>query len=347
MTNVSGVSGEASGRAEDMLMKCQYFNEKYGANRLLMATATPVSNSMTELYIMTNYLRPDLFARAGIQNFDDWASTFGDVVTQLEPKPAGNGLRLKTRFSRFKNLPEEMALYREFADIRTAAELNLPVPKIRGGKAEVIVAEPSEFQLEYMQYLAKRAEKIQKGAVKPNEDNMLAITHEARLLGLADAAIDPSRPVNQGGKVHKCIEKVLEVYRETTPQSGVQAVFCDICVNAGDGRFSVYDYIKQALTENGIPEAEICFAGDAKTPEARRVMFDKLWRGELRVVIASTGKMGTGANFQNKLAAVHHLDIPWRPSDLEQRNGRIIRQYNSFDEVRIFHYLTERTFDLY
>ena len=349
MNNVSGVSSRPAQKSEDILMKCRYMNEKTDYSGILFATGTPVSNSMSEFYTMQRYLRPDLLAKAGLQTFDDWASNFGEVVSQLELKPAGDGYRTKRRFAKFNNLPELMRMYKEFADIKTAENLKLPVPDMIGGKPITIVAKPDEFQTAYIQELAERSERVHSGAVDSTVDNMLKITHEARLLGLDARAINPTAPENPNGKVNMCVENVMRIYENTSEQKGVQVVFCDIAVNGDEkaGKWSVYDHLKQEFIRRGIPETEICFAGDAKSQAERNEMYTQLRSGTKRIVIASTSKMGTGANIQKKLAALHHLDIPWKPSDLEQRNGRILRQGNEFKEVGVYHYVTEKTFDAY
>ena len=347
MSRVAGVQTTPAQKSEDILMKTQYLNENYGCKNIIFATGTPVTNSMTELYTMQRYLRPDLLTNAGLQNFDDWASNFGEVVTQLELKPAGNGYRPKKRFSRFVNLPELMQIYKEFADIRTADMLNLPVPEIEGGKPQTVVSKPNDFQKAALQILADRSERIHSGSIDPHDDNMLKITNEARLLGLDARALNPTAENYPDSKVNMCIDNIMKIYEETKEQKGVQAIFCDIAVNSDDGRFSVYDYIRDELEKRGIPKEEICAAGDAKNQNQRNEMYAQLRSGSKRIVLASTTKMGTGANVQTKLAAMHHLDIPWKPSDLEQRNGRIIRQGNTFDKVKIFNYVTEDTFDSY
>lgn len=347
MSRVAGVQTTPAQKSEDILMKTQYLNEKYGCKNIIFATGTPVTNSMTELYTMQRYLRPDLLTASGLQNFDDWASNFGEVVTQLELKPAGNGYRPKQRFSRFVNLPELMQMYKEFADIRTADMLNLPVPEIEGGKPQTVVSKPNDFQKAALQLLATRSELIHSGKIDPREDNMLKITNEARLLGLDARAINPAAENYIDSKVNMCIDNIMKIYDETKEQKGVQAVFCDIAVNSDDGRFSVYDYIREELERRGIPKDEICAAGDAQNQSQRNEMYAQLRSGSKRIVLASTTKMGTGANVQTRLAAMHHLDVPWKPSDLEQRNGRIIRQGNTFDKVKIFNYVTEDTFDSY
>lgn len=347
MSNVAGVQTTAAQKSEDMLMKTQYLNNKYGCNNILFATGTPISNSMVEFYVMQRYLRPDLLEKSGLQNFDDWASTFGEVVSQLEIKPAGNGFQMKNRFSKFVNIPELMQMYKEFADIQTADMLKLPVPKLETGKPIVIISKPDERQKAYMKELATRSETIHSGTVDPRQDNMLKITHEARLLGLDTRCIFKDAHPAPDSKVMKLIDNLEKNYRKTMAEKGVQIVFCDIAINEDETHFSVYKAIKQALMERGIPEKEICFAGDAKTDKARDEMFKSLRKGEKRFIIASTSKLGTGANIQDRICAIHHLDIPWKPSDLTQQDGRGIRQGNRFSQVGIYHYLTEETFDAY
>lgn len=347
MNRVSGVQTTPAQKSEDILMKTQYLNENYGEKNIIFATGTPVSNSMTELYIMQRYLRPSLLRNAGLQTFDDWASNFGEVVSKAELKPAGNGYRTKKRFAKFNNVPELMQMFKEFADIRTPDMLDLPVPKLEGGKPQTIVAHPNDEQKAYMKVLAERSEMIHSGAVDPSKDNMLKITGEARLLGLDARCVIPNAENYPDSKVNLCIDKIMEIYDRTSAEKGVQAIFCDIAVNSDDGKFSVYDYLKQELARRGIPENEICTAGDAATQKQRNEMYAQLRSGTKRIVLASTSKMGTGANIQTKLAALHNLDIPWKPSDIEQRNGRIIRQGNTFGEVGVYNYVTENTFDAY
>ncbi len=301
-----------------------------------------------------------------MQTFDDWANTFGEVVSKAELKPAGNGYRTKKRFAKFNNLPELMAMYKEFADIRTADMLNLPVPEVKGGKPETIVATTNDFQKAYMQILAERSEAVHNGSVEATVDNMLKITGEARLLGLDARCLNPDAENYPDSKVNLCIDKVMEIYTRTTAQKGVQAIFCDIAVNGDneqeeltddkkkktvkpndEGKFSVYNYIKAELIRRGIPKDEICFAGDANTTKQQNEMKAQLRSGTKRIVIASTSKLGTGANIQNKLVALHNLDIPWKPSDLEQRVGRIVRQGNENSAVELYNYVTKDTFDAY
>ena len=347
MSNVAGVQTTAAQKSEDMLMKTQYLNDKYGCNNILFSTGTPVSNSMVEFYVMQRYLRPDLLKKAGLQTFDDWASTFGEVVSQLEIKPAGNGFQMKNRFSKFVNIPELMQMYKEFADIQTPDMIKLPVPKLKTGEPIVVTAKPDDRQKAYMKELAARSEAIHNGNIDPSVDNMLKITHEARLLGLDSRCIFKEAEPTPDSKVMKLLDNLEQNYRETMEQKGVQIVFCDIAINEDSEHFSVYEAIKADLVKRGILKEEICFAGDAQTDKARAEMFEQLRKGEKRFIIASTSKLGTGANVQDKICAIHHLDIPWKPADLTQQDGRGIRQGNNFDEVGIYHYLTEETFDAY
>ena len=347
MSNVAGVQTTAAQKSEDMLMKTQYLNDKYGCNNILFATGTPVSNSMVEFYVMQRYLRPDLLQKAGLETFDDWASTFGEVVSQLEIKPAGNGFQMKNRFSKFVNIPELMQMYKEFADIQTQDMIKLKVPELKTGEPIVVVAKPDDYQKQYMKVLAKRSEAIHGGNVDPREDNMLRITHEARLLGLDSRCIYPEVQPAPDSKVMMLIDNLEKNYYDTMAEKGVQIVFCDIAVNDDDGHFSVYEAIKEELVKRGIPREEICFAGDAQTDKARAEMYEKLRAGEKRFILASTTKLGTGANVQDRICAIHHLDIPWKPSDLTQQDGRGVRQGNNFSEIGIYHYLTENTFDAY
>ena len=296
---------------------------------------------------MQRYLRPDLLKNAGLQTFDDWASTFGEVVSQLEIKPAGNGFQMKNRFSKFVNIPELMQMYKEFADIQTPDMIKLPVPKLKTGEPIVVTAKPDDRQKAYMKELAARSEAIHNGNIDPSVDNMLKITHEARLLGLDSRCIFKEAKPTPDSKVMKLLDNLEQNYRDTMEQKGVQIVFCDIAINEDSEHFSVYEAIKADLVKRGIPKEEICFAGDAQTDKARAEMFEQLRKGEKRFIIASTSKLGTGANIQDKICAIHHLDIPWKPADLTQQDGRGIRQGNSFDEVGIYHYLTEETFDAY
>lgn len=356
MTNVAGVTTRPSGRAEDMQMKTDYFNTELGQGHILFCTGTPVSNSMTELYVMTRYLRPDLLEQAGVSRFDDWAATFGNVVTKNQQAADGT-LKLRTSFASFANLPELMAIYKEFADVQSADKLDLPRPQLKTGKPQIIKIAATPEQKAYVKELAERAQQIANGNVEPYEDNLLKITGEARLIGLGNRAIEalykkreeelPTDFVStEESKVDKCIQKVSELYKQTDEQKGVQIIFSDIAVNSDNGNFSVYDYMKAELIKKGIPEDEIIFAPKSDSKE-REAIFADINAGKYRVVIASTNTLGTGANIQQHLYALHHIDVPWKPSDFEQREGRILRQGNSFDEVEIYNYVTEGTLDSY
>ncbi len=356
MTNVAGVTTKPSGRAEDMQMKTDYFNEQLGQGHILFATGTPVSNSMTELYVMTRYLRPDLLKQAGVERFDDWAATFGNVVTKNQQTADGT-LKMKTSFASFANLPELMAMYKEFADVQSAEKLNLPRPELKMGKPQIISIPATPEQKMYVSELAERAKAIEDGLVDPHEDNHLKLTSEARLIGLGNNAVkalyakrDEELPYDfiddKNSKVDKCIEKVAEIYEKTSDTKGVQIIFSDVAVNSDNGNFSVYEYIKDELVAKGIPEDEIIFAPKSDSKE-RENIFRDINNSKYRVVIASTGTLGTGANIQQNLYALHHIDVPWKPSDFEQREGRILRQGNKNKEVEIFNYVTEGTLDSY
>jgi hypothetical protein len=357
MTNVAGVTTRESGRAADMQMKTDYFNEYFGNGHILKATGTPVSNSMTELFVMTRYLRPDLLESAGISRFDDWAATFGNVTTQLE-QTAYDTFKLKTRFSEFSNLPELMAFYKEFADIKSAASLDLPRPALKNGKNTIVNVPATPEQKAYVKELGARAEAINQGNVHPTDDNFLKITGEARLIGLGNQAVKalytrrgeelPAEFVDgmKNGKVDVCVEHVFERWQQSADVRGVQLVFSDIAVNSDNNNFSAYNYIRDELIAKGIPEEQIIFAPKADSKN-REQIFDSINAGEVRVIIASTETLGTGANVQKKLVALHHLDIPWKPSCLEQREGRILRQGNENTQVEILNYVTASTLDSY
>ena len=327
MTNVSGVNTAASGRAQDMQMKCDYFNQQLGQGHILYSTGTPVSNSMTEMYVMTRYLRPDLLERAGVSNFDEWAATFGRTITSYQQDAAGR-LKLKTSFAKFANLPELMAMYKEFADIQSAEKLHLPRPELKGGKPQIIKVEASPEQRAYVKELAARAKAIQDGRVRPNVDNLLKITGEARMIGMGNQAIaalykqrgmelPPDFTMDTGSKVDACVDQVKALYDESSETKGVQIVFSDIAVNGDDTHFSVYDYIRDQLIAKGVPADEIVFAPKSDSKEREQVFRD-INDSKYRVVIASTGTLGTGANIQQNLYALHHIDVPWKPSDFER-----------------------------
>ena len=346
MHNIAGISTTESQKASDLFMKCQYLDEITGARGVTFATGTPISNSMTELYTMQRYLQQYTLERNGLANFDSWAATFGETVTAIELAPEGTGYRTKTRFARFFNLPELMAMFKECADIQTADMLKLPVPALVGGKPTNIQLKPSEIQKQMVAELGERADKIRNKMVKPYEDNMLKITNDGRKLALDQRLIDPDLPDDPDSKVNICVGKIFEIWEQTMPQRSAQLVFCDLSTPKA-GVFNVYDDMKAKLIERGIPETEIAFIHEANTDARKTELFGKVRSGAVRVLMGSTAKMGAGTNVQKRLIALHHLDVPWRPSDIEQREGRILRQGNENKEVYVFRYVTEGTFDAY
>ena len=346
MSNVAGINSAESQKASDLMMKCHYLDEITGAKGVTFATGTPLSNSMTELFTMQRYLQRHTLERHGLSNFDSWAAAFGETVTAIELAPEGTGYRSKTRFAKFFNLPELMAMFKECADIQTADMLKLPTPALVGGKPINIQLKPSEIQKQMVQELGERAELVRAGAVKPNEDNMLQITNDGRKLALDQRLIDPSLPDNQDSKVNVCVSRIFEIWEKTKEQRSAQLVFCDLSTPKA-GTFNVYDDIKAKLMALGIPEEEIAYIHTANTDARKTELFGKVRSGAVRVLMGSTAKMGAGTNVQQRLIALHHLDVPWRPSDIEQREGRILRQGNENKEVYVFRYVTEGTFDAY
>lgn len=344
MRNVAGIGQSEAQKSSDMFAKCRYLDDITGGRGVVFATGTPVSNSMVELYTMMRYLQYDLLKETGLDHFDSWAAAFGETVTALELAPEGGGFRAKTRFAKFFNLPELMAMWKESADIQTAEMLNLPVPHAEN---ITVVTKPSEFQKELVAELGERAEDVRNRLVEPREDNMLKITSDGRKLALDQRLAFPELPDDPESKVNACVGNVLQVWRDTEPQKGAQLVFCDLSTPHGDGSFNVYDDIKQKLMAQGIPPEQIAFIHDAKTETQKAELFSKVRKGQVRVLLGSTSKMGAGTNVQTRLAALHHLDCPWRPADIEQREGRILRQGNMFESVKIFKYVTEGTFDAY
>jgi N12 class adenine-specific DNA methylase len=348
MRNVAGISNTMAKKSTDMLMKCQYIQEINNGRNVIFATGTPISNSMVELYVMMRYLEEKELHKMGIYHFDSWASNFGEVVSSLELAPEGTGYRFRNRFAKFVNLPELMTMFKNIADIQTPEMINLPVPKLKDDKYKIIISDPTEETKEIMSEFASRAEAIRNSNVKPWEDNMLKVTNEARKLGLDPRLLDANAENNPASKINKCIESIYDEYKNSNDTKGTQIVFCDIGTPSGKKQgFSVYDYIKETLIERGIPDSKICFIHDANNEVQRENMFSELRRGSKRIIIGSTSKMGTGTNIQNKLVALHHLDVPWRPSDIEQREGRILRQGNTNEEVNIYRYVTTDTFDAY
>lgn len=347
MRNVAGISNTRAKKASDMLMKCQYIHEINEGRGVIFATGTPISNSMTEMYVMQRYLQNHELERRGIQHFDAWAASFGEVVSSLELAPEGTGYRFRSRFSKFTNLPELMTLFKNIADVQTADMLKLPIPKLKEDKYILVSSNPSEFIKYEMENYVERAERIRNGMVDPSVDNMLKITNEARLLGTDPRLINKEAINEPDSKVNKCIENIYEEYKKSESIKGTQIVFCDVGTPNSDGRFSIYNSIKDELVRKGIPKNEICFIHDAKNEVQREELFSDMRSGNKRIIIGSTPKMGTGTNIQDRLISLHHLDCPYRPSDIEQREGRILRQGNINPEVNIYRYVTKDTFDSY
>ena len=342
MQNVAGLSSAEAQKSSDMYMKCRYMDELTGSRGIVFATGTPVSNSMTELYTMQRYLQHDTLERLGLGHFDSWAANFGETVTALELAPEGTGYRALTRFSKFFNLPELMNLFREVADIKTADQLNLPTPEVVYHNE---VSQPTEIQRKLVQELSERATKVHARMVDPSEDNMLAITNDGRKLGLDQRVVNPLLPDADGTKVNRCVDNVFRLWQEGAGEKLTQLIFCDLST-PGKG-FNIYDDIKKKLTDRGIPESEIAFIHDANTDEKKKALFSRVRSGNVRVLLGSTAKMGAGTNVQDRLVALHDLDAPWRPGDLEQRKGRIARQGNMNETVHVYRYVTEQTFDSY
>lgn len=346
MRNVAGISQTESQRASDLYMKCRYLDEITGSRGVVFATGTPISNSMAELFTMQRYLQRETLEQHGLSSFDAWASTFGETVTAVELAPEGTGYRTKTRFSKFYNLPELMSMFKQVADVQTADMLNLPVPKLVGGKPINVALPPSPQQKQMVADLADRAEEIRAGNVDPTEDNMLKVTNDGRKLALDQRLIDPNLPENPNDKVHACAENVYRIWSETKDKRLTQLVFCDLSTPKPDG-FNVYDDLRNLLITMGIPENEVQFIHSANTEVKKAELFAKVRSGDVRVLMGSTGKMGAGTNVQRLLVATHHLDCGWKPSDIEQRNGRMIRQGNTNAEVYEYRYVTESSFDSY
>ena len=344
MRNVGGIAQTEAQKSSDLFMKCRYLDEITGNRGTVFATGTPVSNSMVELYSVQRYLQYDTLAQNGLQHFDSWASTFGETVTALELAPEGTNYRAKTRFAKFYNLPELMQMFREVADIQTADMLKLPVPKVNYHN---IKTKPSEIQTEMVASLAKRAEKVRARLVESNIDNMLKITNDGRKLALDQRMIDPMLPDDPDSKVNACVDNVYRIWEEHADTKATQLVFCDLSTPKNDGTFNVYDDMREKLIARGIPAEQIRFIHEATTDAQKKELFGKVRSGEVRVLFGSTPKMGAGTNVQDRLIAIHNLDCPWRPSDLEQRQGRIERQGNMFPEVEVYRYVTEQTFDAY
>ena len=344
MRNVGGIAQTEAQKSSDLFMKCRYLDEITGNRGVVFATGTPISNSMVEMYSVQRYLQYDTLARNGLQHFDSWASTFGETVTALELAPEGTNYRAKTRFAKFYNLPELMQMFREVADIQTADMLKLPVPKVNYHN---IKTKPSQIQTEMVAGLAKRAEKIRAKLVKPQTDNMLKVTNDGRHLALDQRLIDPMLPDDPNSKVNACVDNMYRIWEEHADTKAAQLLFCDLSTPKNDGSFNVYDDIREKLIARGVPAEQVRFIHEANTDAQKKELFAKVRSGEVRVLFGSTQKMGAGTNVQDRLIAIHNLDCPWRPSDLEQRQGRLERQGNMFPEVEVYRYVTEQTFDAY
>lgn len=344
MRNVGGIAQTEAQKSSDLFMKCRYLDEITGGRGTVFATGTPISNSMVELYTIQRYLQYSTLVKNGLQHFDAWASTFGETITAVELTPEGTGYRAKTRFAKFYNLPELMAMFKEIADIKTADMLNLPVPE---AKYHNIAVKPSEMQKEMVASLAERAEQVRGGGVDSSVDNMLKITNDGRKLALDQRMLNDMLPDFEGSKINACVDNIYRIWKENADKKSAQLVFCDLSTPKNDGTFSVYNDIRKKLIERGIPESEVKFIHEADTDMKKRELFQKTRKGEVRVLLGSTQKMGAGTNVQDKLIALHDVDCPWRPSDLEQRSGRIVRQGNENPQVDIYRYVTEQTFDAY
>ena len=344
MRNVGGIAQTEAQKSSDLFMKCRYLDEITGNRGTIFATGTPISNSMVEMYSVQRYLQYDTLVRNGLQHFDSWASTFGETITALELAPEGTGYRAKTRFAKFNNLPELMAMFKQVADIKTADMLDLPVPEV---EYHNIAVKPSQVQKEMVASLGERAEKIRGGNVDSSVDNMLKVTNDGRKLALDQRMMNPMLPDEEGSKVNACVNEVFRIWEEGSEKRLTQLLFCDLSTPKGAGEFSVYTDIRKKLIERGIPESEIKFIHEADTETKKQELFKKVRRGEVRILMGSTQKMGAGTNVQNKIIASHDLDCPWRPADLEQRAGRTVRQGNENPKVGLYRYVTEGTFDAY
>ena len=344
MRNVAGLSTSEAQKSSDMFGKCRYLDEITGGRGVIFATGTPISNSMTEMYTLMRYLQYNTLQQKGLTHFDAWASTFGETTTAIELAPEGTGYRARTRFAKFFNLPELMAMFKEAADIKTSDQLNLPVPQ---AKFETVVVKPSEIQQDMVQALSERAAEVHSGSVDPSVDNMLKITSDGRKIGLDQRLMNSALPDDPSSKLNACVNNVLRIWNDTKEQKLTQLIFCDMSTPKGDGSFNVYDDIRSKLLNAGVPEQEIEFIHNADTENKKAELFSKVRSGQVRVLLGSTAKMGAGTNVQTLLVAVHHLDVGWRPSDMTQRNGRIIRQGNQNKQVYVYNYVTESTFDAY
>ena len=344
---VAGINTTASKRSEDMLMKIRYLNEINGGERgVIYATGTPISNSVVEMYTMQRYLQPSYLASKGVQHFDSWVGNFGKIQTTVELSPTGTSYRAKKRCSNFNNVPELQQMFRRCADVKTAETLNLDIPKLKDGKYSIYVTEPSEEQKEFIFECGERAEEVHLGHVDPSEDNMLKITNDGKMCALDYRLIDENAEDNPDSKINVAIQNIYNKYKESDDSLGTQIVFLDRST-PDKNKFNLYDDIRNKLVDMGIPKEEIAFIHEAKNDSQKLKMFENVNNGKIRIILGSTDKMGAGTNIQERLCALHHLDVPWRPSDIEQREGRILRKGNRNDEVEIFRYVTKGTFDSY
>ena len=344
MRNVAGLSTSEAQKSSDMFGKCRYMDELTGGRGVVFATGTPVSNSMVELFTVMRYLQYGTLQQKGLMHFDCWASTFGETTTSIELAPEGTGYRARTRFAKFFNLPELMTMFKEVADIKTSDQLHLPVPE---AKFETVLVKPSDIQKEMVQSLSERAGKINAGMVDASEDNMLCVTNDGRKIGLDQRLMNPLLPDDPNSKLNACVRNVLHIWEEGKEDRLTQLLFCDLSTPKGDGQFNVYDDVKKKLLAASVPESEVAFIHTADTEAKKKELFSKVRTGQVRILLGSTAKMGAGTNVQDRLVAVHHLDVGWKPSDMTQRNGRIIRQGNRNKTVQIYNYVTEGTFDAY
>ena len=344
MRNVAGIAQTEAQKSSDMFAKCQYMDELTGGKGITFATGTPISNSMTELYTNMRYLQYSTLRKLGLGNFDSWAATFGETQTAIELAPEGTGYRAKTRFAKFFNLPELISLFKECADIQTPDMLKLPIPE---AEYENVVLKPSGYQKEMVQTLAERAETVRNREVEPHIDNMLKITNDGRKLALDQRLVNDMLPDDENSKATICVNHAVQIWEDTQEQKSSQLIFCDLSTPKGDGTFNVYEDIRDKLMAKGVPKEEIAFIHEANTEIRKAELFAKVRSGQVRFLLGSTQKMGAGTNVQDRLIALHHLDVPWRPADIEQQEGRILRQGNLNDKVKIFRYVTESTFDSY
>ena len=347
MTRVAGIQTTGSERAFDLFMKTRFLHDQHPGHGVVFATGTPVSNTMVELYTLQRYLDPEGLHQRGLGHFDAWAATFGDIVETMEIAPDGQNLKPRSRFARFTNLPELQQLFRAFADVQTAGMLDLPCPRLSGGKATVVACPMSDAQVRLQEELVKRYDRLRSEKVDPREDNALAITTDGRKLALDARLLDPGAREEADAKVNALVERVADTWRKTTPMRGTQLVFCDLGVHPTGWGYSVYDEIIAKLAQHGIPREQIAAIGSAETDAKKQALFAKVRSGAIRVLLGSTQKMGTGTNVQERLVALHHLDAPWKPAEVEQREGRILRQGNRNEQVAIYRYVTEGSFDAY